>query len=218
MATEVRQDENRRSSWKWAVLRLAIPFAIAYLVIQMEPILGVLAQERPGIIPVAMVALVAGFLLPYARRWMIVTLCFGVSLLALKDALRINVPLPAAIDYDVVEKIYPFGWGALSLLAALAGVGEALRPSSVWARRCYFGAAALYFLGHGVVSFLKAANWQSAVLTVVGFVALCGVFMADKVVETEVYDEPDEDLLEPTPQKDERSARLAAREWRETPE
>ncbi len=217
MSTEVRQEDCPRSSWKWAALRLAIPFAIALLVIQMEPILGVLAQERPGIIPVAMVALVAGFLLPYARRWMIVTLCFGVSLLALKDTFRI-VPLPAAIDYDVVEKIYPFGWGALSLLAALAGVGEALRPGAVWARRCYFGAAALYFLGHGIVSFLKAANWQSAVLTVVGVVALCGVFMADKVVETEVYEEPEEDLLEPTPHKDERSARLAAREWRETPE
>jgi hypothetical protein len=217
MSTEVHQDENLRSSWKWAALRLAVPFAIALIVIQMEPILGVLAQERPGIIPVAMVALVAGFLLPYARRWMIVTLCFGVSLLALKDTFRI-VPLPAAIDYDVVEKIYPFGWGALSLLAALAGVGEALRPGAVWARRCYFGAAALYFLGHGIVSFLKAANWQSMVLTVVGIVALCGVFMADKVVETEAIEEPEEDLLEPTPHKDERSARLAAREWRDTPE
>ena len=197
------------------IARVLVPLAISLTLLKIEPVLGQLARDRPGIVPVSMVALVAGFLLPFARRWLIVTLCFGVGLLAMRDTFGEHI-LPAGLDYVAFNKIYPFGWGALSLLAFSAGIGEAIHPGSIWARRCYFGAAALYFLGHGVVSFIKIANWQSAILTVVGLVALSGVFMADRVVEAENATEPvDEDIKALNDRQMERVSKLSAREWRD---
>jgi hypothetical protein len=205
-------------SWVKPVLRLIVPMAVALIVLRSEQRLTVLAQERPGIIPVAMVALVAGLLSPYVRRWLIVTLCFGISLLALRDTFRI-VPLPAAVDYVWVERIYPFGWGLLSLLAVIAGAMEALQPGSVLARRFYFAAASLYFSGHGLISFLKVHNWQSLVLFLTGLVAFVGIFTAHKIVAAEEATEPDdEDMRALAGQEAERERRLAAREWREAHE
>ena len=179
----------------------------------MESTLGQLAKERPGIVPVALVGLVAGFVLPFARRWLVVTLCFGVGLLALRDTFGTHL-LPAALDFEGVNRIYPFGWGFLAALAFFAGIGEAVHPGSVWARRCYFGVAALYFLGHGIISFIKVPNYQSGILAVVGLVALYGVRMADKVVEAEEEDEVlDEDIRAIIENQSDRSKKLASREW-----
>jgi hypothetical protein len=192
--------------------------AAALLTLGNEQRLTVLAQERPGVLPVAMVALVAALLSAYIRRWLIVTLCFGISLLALRDTFRI-VPLPPAVDYVWVERIYPFGWGLLALLAAIAGAMEALRPGSVLARRFYFGAASLYFSGHGLISFLKAYNWQSMILFLTGLVALVGVFTAHKIVAAEdAGAQEDEDIRALEEDNTRRAQRLAAREWRDKPE
>ena len=194
------------------------PIAVALILLRSEQRLTTLAQQRPGIVPVAMVALGAGLLSPRVRRWLIVTLCFGISLLALRDTFRI-VPLPPAIDYVWVEHIYPFGWGLLALLAAVAGSMEALHPGSVLARRFYFGAASLYFSGHGLISFLKVYNWQSMVLFLTGLVALVGVFTAHRIVAAEEASKPeDEDIRALAESSARRAQRLAAREWRDKPE
>lgn len=199
--------------WKGISVHILVPLGIAYALLKAESTLGQLAKDRPGIVPVAMVALVAGFVLPFARRWLVVTLCFGVGLLALRDTFGEHL-LPAQLDFEGVNRIYPFGWGALAVLAFFAGIGEAVHPGSVWARRCYFGAAALYFLGHGVISFIKIPNWQSAVLAVVGVVALFGVKLADRVVEAEEEYEPlEEDIKAIVERQNERSSRLSSREW-----
>jgi hypothetical protein len=204
--------------WVKPALRLLVPMAVALIVLRSEQQLTILAQERPGVIPVAMVALVAGLLSPYVRRWLIVTLCFGISLLALRDTFRI-VPLPPAVDYVWVERIYPFGWGLLSLLAALAGAVEALQPGSVLARRCYFAAASLYFSGHGLISFLKVHNWQSLILFLTGLVALVGVFTAHRIVAAEeATASEDADIQALAERNAERERRLASREWREAQE
>ncbi|MEP6754240.1 MAG: hypothetical protein ABJA67_01965 [Chthonomonadales bacterium] len=197
------------------IMRILVPLGLSITLLKLEPVLGQLAQERPGIVPVSMVALIAGFLLPFARRWLIVTLCFGVGLLALRDTFGEHL-LPAAVDFVFVNRVYPFGWGALAILAFSAGVGEAIHPGSIWARRCYFGAAALYFLGHGVVSFIKVANYQSVILMMVGLVALSGVFMADRVVEAENEEEDvDEDIQAINDRQMERISKISSKEWKE---
>ncbi len=204
--------------WRRPALRLAVPLSIAFVVILLEEPLAAFAQAYPGVLPVAMVSLLACLLMPAARRWLIVTLCFGIGLLAWRDVWRI-VPLPPALDYVIVEQMYPFGWALLALLALTAGVAEALRPGSVWARRCYFAAAAVYFAGHGFVSFFKSPNWQSAIMLATGIIAVFGIFTAQAVVAAEEEMLPeDDDIRALVTDKERRVARLADREWREAPD
>lgn len=204
--------------WKRPVMRLVVPLTIAYAAIALEGPLTAFAVDHPGTLPVAMVSLVACLLLPAARRWIIVTLCFGISLLAWRDTFR-PVWIPPAIDYEMVERIYPFGWALLALLASVAGVAEALRPGSVWARRCYFATATVYFGGHGIFSFIKFPNWQSAVMIATGLVAAVGIFNAQRIVASEKQQAAeDEDIVALAAEPQRRSARLADREWREGPE
>jgi hypothetical protein len=199
------------------ILRLVIPLTAAFVVVRFENRLAAFAQDHPGILPVTLVALVAGLLYPAIRRWLIVTLCFGVGMLAMRDAFSV-MRVPEQIDYLFLESLYPYGWGLLALLACTAGAVEALSPGSVWARRCYFGAAFLYFFGHGALSFLRMHNWQSVVLMMSGLCSLYGIFTARRVVATELEMEAeDEDLRALEQQRELRAQRLAACEWHETP-
>jgi hypothetical protein len=204
--------------WTRPALRLVVPLIIAYVAITVEGPLTAFAVDHPGVLPVAMVSLVACLLLPAARRWIIVTLCFGIGLLAWNDVFR-PVWIPPLIDYDIVERVYPFGWALLALCASVAGVAEALRPGSVWARRCYFAAATVYFGGHGLFSFIKFPNWQSAIMVATGLVAIAGIFNAQRIVAAENLDaSEDADIVALAAESQRRSARLADREWREAQE
>jgi hypothetical protein len=205
------------AAWKRALIWVAAPFVIALAVIELEGWLANAAIARPGILPVVMVALVAGMLMPTARRWLIVTLCFGIGLLAFRDTFRI-VPIPAEIDYVIVEQLYPVGWMSLSLLAFGAGIAEALRPGSVWARRCYFAAAFVYFTGHGLISFLKFHQWQSLVMLATGAIAVFGIATAKRVIASEDDTTEEADIKALAEQNARRSARIADREWRESHE
>lgn len=197
-----------------AILRLILPLTAAYAVIRLEPYLTELVRSRPGVLPVAMFGLVGCLLIPRIRQMMIVTLCFGIMFLALKDAFG-NPRLPAAIDYLLLERLYPLAWGALALLACASGVAEALRPGEVWARRCYFGAAAVYLCGHGLLAFLRYPSVQSAILFTTGLFALAGVFLAARIVSREHEEEMEEDLRALAVNIERRSMLTAAREWKE---
>jgi hypothetical protein len=211
-----------------SALKVIAPLAVALLLTRMEPLLAALAKDRPGIIPVGLLALAACLLLPYARRFIVIVLCFGVALLAVNDSFRTVIlpTLPAAIDYEsvnavyqVVDKLYPFGWATLAALAAAAGFGQALYPDAVWPRRCYFGAAALYFLAHGLLSFMKGPNWQSAAMIVVGCVALSGAILADRLAPLDIEPESEEeDVVALVESRESRASRIAAREWRDPAE
>jgi hypothetical protein len=204
--------------WKRPIMKLVVPLILAYAIIALEGPIAAFAVDHPGLLPVAMVSLVACLLMPAARRWVVVTLCFGIGLLALRDTFR-PVWIPSAIDFVVVERVYPFGWALLAILALVAGVAEALRPGSVWSRRCYFAAATVYFGGHGLFSFIKFPNWQSAVLMATGVVAIFGIFNAHRIVAAENAEaEDDEDIRALAAETQRRSARLADREWREAAE
>lgn len=195
--------------------RLLGPLALAYALICCEPLLTNLMRNRPGVLPVAMVALAVGIAIARVRRWLIVTLCYGIGLLALRD-LRNLAPLPAQLDYLFVEQIYPYGWTLLAAIALTAGAAEALYPSSIWARRCYFGAAALYLGGHGLIALLSHPNYNGAILLLTGVFAAAGVFYAPKIVAREEQEErDDEDLRDLRERAAQRQRSLARLEWQE---
>lgn len=198
-----------------SVARLVGPLALAYALIRCEPWLTGLMRTRPGVLPIAMVALAIGIVIARVRRWLIVTLCYGIGLLALRD-LQNLAPLPPQVDYVFIEQVYPYGWGFLAVIALAAGAAEALYPSSIWARRCYFGAAALYLGGHGLIALLSHPNYNAAILLITGLFAAGGVFYAPQIVAREELDErDDEDLQALREHAAERQKSLARLEWQE---
>ena len=210
-------ESNWVERWGLPGVRIAIPLVGAFLMIGLEPQFTRLVQDRPGTLPVAMVALLGGLLLARVRRYLIVTLCFSISLLAISDAIN-NVP-PAIIDTTTVDAFYPYGWAILAMLAAGAGVGEAICAGSVLARRCYFATAALYFSVHGLLSLLRIVSWEGVALVVTGLVAWMGVLMAHRIVAAEIEDAPeDDDIRVMSEQNARRAAQLASKEWLDTHE
>jgi hypothetical protein len=200
------------------LLRIVLPLAAAYVVIDSDTALIALAKARPGIVPVSIFALLGGLLVPYVRHWMIVSLCFGIALLAVKDSFWTNGPVHG-FDSIWVARGYKVAWGLLALFAAAAAVGEAVKPDSILARRCYFAVAALYFGGHGVTGFLKKPSWESLILVVTGIVAVAGAIFADRIVSSEEENQPeDEDVLAHRERVARRTAALASREWRDPTE
>src|SRR5207237_4454453 len=102
---------------------------------------------------------------------------------ALRDSVRIRQqPLPALLDYDIVDQGRPAALLMVAVLAATAALAETLRPGTVWARRCYFGAAFLYFTGQGVITYAWHGSWQSVMLCVTGITALFGWLFAHRIV------------------------------------
>jgi hypothetical protein len=200
-----------------AALRIMLPLLAACFVVWLEPMLGRLAHERPGIVPVTLLSLVVGVLHPVSRRWLVSTLCFGVALLAVRDVLRaLQLPaaLPIGLQEPVFVKLYALGWAVLAALAGAAAVAEAVQPGAVWGRRCYFLAVAVYFTGHGTLGFLKEPTWRPAVMFVIGMMGLVGARMADRMVEPGPGEEPLEDDLKAIEDRStERSALLTRREW-----
>src|SRR5258708_34468892 len=87
------------------LLRIALPLSAAYLVLHSEDALGALAQSRPGVVPVGIAALLGGLLVPYVRQWLIVALCFGIGILAVRDSFWINTSIHS-FDSIWVARIY----------------------------------------------------------------------------------------------------------------
>jgi hypothetical protein len=204
--------------WTRPAARLTAPLLLAYLAITLEPYLTDLANHRPGVLPVAMVALIFAILIQRLRRWLIVTLCFGIFVLALRDMTN-PVIIPPQIDYVVVERLIPYAWLLLALCAGFAGAAEALRPGSVLARRFYFATAAIYLGGHGSMALLREPSFTAAVLLVSGLLAVVGVVRAEKIVANEVpTPEQSADLKAIAAREQGRADRLREREWRDTVE
>ena len=195
-------------------LRLLVGIAAAALCLALAPRIEWLARQRPGFVPVAMAVLLGGLLHPRVRHWFIISLCFSVSLLAVKDMLR-TVPMPPQIDWAASHAAYPVVWLLVAVLAAAAGVLEALHPGSVAARRCYFATAAVYFTGHGFTGFLWEGNWQTLAALAIGVVASLGAVFAHRLdanTESPVSEDVDEARAAKTREK------VAAREWHEAEE
>lgn len=193
------------------LLRLTLPLLGALLIVAYERQFSELVRRHPSTVPVMLVAMMGGMLLQQVRHWLIVGLCFGISAMAIRDAFRIAL-LPQEVQKPVILTLYAVSWVGISLLAAGAGASEALKPGSIWARRCYFAAAALYCGGRGVLWY---PSWESLVFIATGIVAAVGIFLAPRTIwaEPEVPAE-DEDIKAQRERTATRYAALAKREWK----
>ncbi len=197
----------------------ALPPIVAAVAVAMEPALTALSRSREAILPLATLVLLAALLHPRLRHFLVVGLCFGVSFLAVRDIWRVNqVPLPPVLRYDLLETLRPIGLLTVAVLAALAGIGESIRPGAIWARRFYFGSAALYFTGLGLMNYAWHGSWRAVVLFVTGVTALLGCLFAHLLSDPHVQPEANE--VDPdTKQQQERETahRLAlqTKEWRD---
>jgi len=195
-------------------LRLAVGVSAAAFWLLLGPRISRLAHARPGFVPIAIALLMLGLLLPRVRHWVIVTLCFSVALLAGRDTFR-PAPLPPALNNRLFDLIYPEVWLSVALLAAAAGILEAIRPGSLAARRCYFGTAALYCFGHGLTKFLWEPAWEPLIIMITGLVAGLGVGFAHRLDAEPREPAQDEQTGEERLSR-QRSERIAAHEWLES--
>ena len=200
------------------LLKIALPLVTAWAALQLEPYLSALAHDRPAVLPAAMFTLIVCVLIARTRQALLITISFGVGMLAVREAFG-PIRLPAEIDYREIELLYPFVWGAIAVFAMGAGVAEARHAGSIWARRCYFAAAALFLLGKGTLTLAQRPSIQAAVLVLSGLFSVYGVVYAHRIVARERMEEPvEEDLQAMREAPAARSAALAAKEWREPSE
>ncbi len=175
------------------------PPIIALCAVFLEPYLTPLVKGRESVLPMVICLLLSSLLHPRIRTMLVSILCYGVSFLALRDVMFFrNQHLPPNMDYDFVEQIRPVGLIIVAILAAIAAIAETVKPGTIWARRCYFGAASLYFTGYGLITYSWHGSWQSIVLIVTGITALVGCIYAHRIVaiEYESEDEPFQDDVE----------------------
>lgn len=199
-------------------ISLVAPALLALCVVQLEPAFTAWTQGREAILPLSMLLLLSALLHPRLRRLLIVTLCYGVAFLALRDALHAQ-RLPPEMDYDIIAEARPAALILVAGLAAFAAVAETLRPGTTWARRCYFGAAALYFTGIGIINYGWHKSWQSLMLCATGLIALFGCLFAHRIVADEIEAETEETVNDEALQREREAAHrqvLRAKEWRDT--
>lgn len=209
-----KQDIQRRSQKLFFGL---LPAVAAACIVLYEPTLTEWMQGRESALPVVMMLVLCAMLHVQLRRLLIITLCYGISFLALRDSQHI-LPLPAVLNYEFIEEARPAILYLIAALAAFAAISESLEPGSVRARRCYFGAAALYFSGLGVISCGFRITWQAVMLCVTGLSAAVAFVFAHRIIIDE--NEPASDIEETDEtlqQKLEAAHHLALRtkEWQE---
>lgn len=197
-----------------------IAAGVAFMAVCVEPLLSSWSHGRLETLPLATLLAVSILVHPRLRHLLMITLCYGVSFLALRDIVRLQrVWLPPQLNYEGYEVARNVALLAVAGLAAMAGVVETRQPGTVWARRCYFGAASLYFLGMGVVNFFWRFSWQALLLCGTGLTAGLGCAFADRIVATEAEEIedslPSDEVLQQAREAAHR-ARLQTREWRDT--
>lgn len=200
------------------LVALAIPPAAALAAIHADP-LGAYAARRPGLLALGMFAVAGAMLWPAVRRWLLVVLAYGAALLALEGAWlrpsggRLNIPTEGPLS--LLHYAYPWAWVTLFVLAATAGTLEAIRPGTVLAKRCLFGAAAVYLLGHGMAGMLDRPNVISLVSIATGIGSLLGALTVHRFGIHHDSDAPLDDVPSAAALAADRRKRLAQMEWRD---
>ncbi len=196
------------------------PPVIALSAVLLEPIVTPWVRGRESVLPMVICLLLSSLLHPRIRTMLVSILCYGVAFLAIRDVVHFrHQHLPPMLDYDFIEQIRPLGLIIAALLAMTAAVAETVRPGTVWARRCYFGAASLYFTGYGLVTYGWHGSWQSIVLMVTGIAAMVGCVFANRIVAFELEAEDDADMDDTVSQREleESHARsLRMKEWHDS--
>ncbi len=170
-----------------------VPVVVAGVCVLNETRLSIWAGHHKAILPLAVIVLLLSLLSHRLRNLLILTLCYGVAFMALRDISRVgSQALPQAINYDFLDNIRPAILLLIAGLSATAAFMETFHPGTVLARRCYFGAAALYFLGLGIIHIGKYGSWKAVLLCITGVTAIFGCIFAERIVSAEIEDEEDE--------------------------
>lgn len=202
-----------------------VPALLALFAVLFEERVTKWASDRQAILPLALILVFAAFLHPRLRLLLTNTLCYGVAFLALRDVVVYhNTPLPPTMDYAWLIQARMVALCLVSALAIAAAVTETFRPGTVWARRCYFGAAAIYFTGLGITNLGWHPSWQALLLCGAGLASFGGLLYAERIIASE-EEEIEEEMLEEEADDDERAQQereaahrkaLLAKEWRDT--
>ena len=204
--------------YKNLATKLAPPL-IAGLAVFLEPRMTEWAKGREAVLPLILFLLLSSLLHPRMRNLLVITLCYGVALLAFRDVFRArHIRLPERWDYDFLDQGRPIALLLVAILSTIAALGETWNPGTVWARRCYFGAAALYFTGMGVMNFVWHGNWQSLLLCLTGITAFFGCLFAHRIVASELAETQDtepEDMEVLKAKEVAHRRALRAKEWHE---
>ena len=177
------------SGVKKLVVALLPPF-LALAMVFIEPNLTIWVKDKPTVLPIILLMLLACLVHPRTRQMLVISLCWGVCFLAFRDTFRtkqMNFGVPESMyrTEDLKETIVMTAYMTVAGLAALAALGETFSQGSVWTKRCYFGAAALYFTGIGLNSLSGTITWQAIVLSVTGLTAILGCIFTTDIISNE---------------------------------
>jgi hypothetical protein len=184
-------------------IALAImPAILAFCAVSLEGYVRTWARDRAAVLPLIMLLIGTSLLSPRIRSQIIPALCYGVAFLAIRDTFQTETwRLPFPMDRDLAETVILTALLVVAALSSVAAVAETATPGTVWARRCYFGAAALYFTGLGVSCYGPHGSWQAVVLCVTGVTAVFGCIFAPRIVASEVMDLIDTEMSDESEQR-----------------
>jgi len=194
-------------------LKLAPP-AIAFIGVWQGNRLTAWANSHETTLLLILFALVGSLLHPQLRLIVITSLCYGVAFLAARDIFL--PPSLTGLRSGFWQHVRMAALLTVSMLTLISAIAESFLPGTVWARRCYFGGAALYFLGTGVVNYHFFQSWQSIMMIITGFAASAGCIFAEKIVEMEREDAEEALSKEERPIESTHTAHvhaLKAKEW-----
>ncbi len=193
----------------------AAPPTIALLGVIFGNALTTWANDHEGTLLLTLFALVGSLVHPQLRYLVISTLCYGVAFFAARDMFfPFGLPPELRHNYQHVRMVALF---IVSILALGAAITESISPGAVWARRCYFAGASLYFFGTGAINYHSFHSWQSIVMISTGVAAFAGSVFAHKIVEMEREDLDATPVVEDlTASKNEaHTIALKAKEWKD---
>lgn len=172
------------------LLNFVVPVLVAGVSVLNEIRISGWVGRHEAVLPLAVIVLLLSLLSVRLRSLLILTLCYGVAFMAVRDIGRVgSQPLPQAINFDFLDQSRPAILLLIAGLSATAAFMESFNPGTVWARRCYFGAAALYFIGLGIIHIGKYGSWKAVLLCVTGVTAIFGCIFADHIVSAEIEEE-----------------------------
>lgn len=196
------------------------PPLIAAAAVLLESPLTLAFNNREAMLPILLFALLSAILHPRLRALVIVTLCYGVAGMALRDAISArSIPMPPQLDYLILDTARPIALLFVAALAIAAAIGETRQPGTVWARRCYFGAASLYFIGIGLINIGWHSSWRGYMLFSIGLIAAGGCLFAPRIIASELEEEAQLKSAEESQYQQERNEEhrrnLRAKEWQD---
>jgi hypothetical protein len=195
------------------VLKIAPP-TVAFIAVMHGARLTAWAGSHEATLLLTLFALVGSLVHPQLRLIVITSLCYGVAFLAARD---IFLPLNlTGLRSDFAQHVRMSALFIVSVLTLSSAVAESFSPGTVWARRCYFGGASLYFLGTGVINYHFSHSWQSILMIITGVAAAAGCAFAGQIVEMEREDAEEGPTIDDQPVESTHSAHvqaLKAKEW-----